>query len=129
MNLRHSIERCIDCWPAELEVLPIFQSSWGMGLYITPALAEAHDRIEESVINSVNEVPDREIHKAILMALKKASVTLAVLRPSELQPKEVARILRENLTDASFISELGYTDHDRRVRSEVLKAAEAMVAV
>ena len=127
MNLRERIELCLKQWPEEIEVTPQFTQRWRHGSFIVPALHDAHDIVEQSVIESTDEVPDRQIHVAILIALKEAAILLTVVYPRKLRHVEVARVLHNYLEGASFDRELGYSDEDRRIAKQAADAAASMI--
>ena len=127
MNLKERIDRCVKQWPEELEVTPIFPQRWREGYFVVPALHDAHQVVEQLVIGSVDEVPDRQIHTAILMILKEAAILLTVVYPRDLRHAEVARTLHSYMKSTSFDPELGYSDEDRLRAKQAADAAALMI--
>lgn len=127
MNLEDKIARCIGEWPERIEVQPHFTGSWGRGFFHVDGLIATHDAIEDTVIGTSREVPDRLIHGAIMCVLKDAAVSLSVVRPRELRAIEVARRLLSLVENGSFDPEIGYTDKDRAIFAEVARQACSMM--
>lgn len=92
-----------------------------------PALHDVHDVVDQLVQGSTNEVPDRQIHTAILIVLKEAATLLTVVYPGNLRHVEVARVLHNYLEDTSFDPELGYNDDDRQIAKQLADAAASML--
>lgn len=127
MNLEDKITRCIGEWPERIEVQPHFSGSWGRGLFHVDGLIATHDMIDDTVIGTSHEVPDRLIHDAIMCVLKDAALCLTVVRPRELRAVEVARRLLSLAENGSFDPEIGYTSQDRAIIAEVARQACSMV--
>lgn len=88
---------------------------------------EAHDTIEDAVIGSAHEVPDRVVHRAILIALREGAVRFKVVRPRELRTTHIAKVLLGLLDEGSFDPELGYSDADRDTVQSLAHSAATII--